>query len=299
MSPRSKLSDLLHRAEGGNPTACPVINALDCDWVQELGPGGPDRFSEHGGTWLEEGARSFTLPCLAETSSKRSCAQSLFESLLTARARLSDPWRLPPQTQTQTQTQTQPQEEEEAEREERRRHHDHHPCRLFCHHRRGWCHRQRLTVMATYLHTIASTRVATKSTRRYPGVVQIYPGSSTFYGEVMRALRITFDTGSPWHATLSGEGWFCWAPGSNRRLIFCTQATSVGRPPSSPQPLAEVLAQTRAPKAFDAKCLHVAELKRHMLTTLLWPCPLLGGSSVQDEKPKAPRSRRYCSCSLN
>ena len=55
ISPRSKLSDFFHRAEGGNPTACPVINALDSDWGQELGPGGPDRFSRRGGTWLKKG----------------------------------------------------------------------------------------------------------------------------------------------------------------------------------------------------------------------------------------------------
>ena len=49
VSPRSELSGFLHHAEGGNPAACPVINALDSDWVQELGPGVQDVIL---GAWL-------------------------------------------------------------------------------------------------------------------------------------------------------------------------------------------------------------------------------------------------------
>ena len=36
-----------------NPTACPVDNAVDSNWVQELGPGRSDQFSTPGGTGIE------------------------------------------------------------------------------------------------------------------------------------------------------------------------------------------------------------------------------------------------------
>ena len=80
--------------------------SLDSDWVQELGPGGPGRFSKDGGTWLERRG-SILYAGLVETSSKRSCAESSFESLLTARP--SGPW-----LQQQQQQQQQQQEEQEA-----------------------------------------------------------------------------------------------------------------------------------------------------------------------------------------